>query len=142
MASHALFCMTKVCGGRPLTSPDEEQVESLLLRALAKPATPPLSGRDISKAASALSKLWPLCSRSSAPSAFAAALAGLDESCCADEVGEGLDAQAIVGVLHAHGTVGRAPTADSMRTLQRKAANKQPPSVVGCSSTIWRRLNS
>ena len=80
VASHAIYCFVKAASARPLSAEDVDCANKLLLRALARPATTPLSGRDVSKAASALGKLWGLCHSmedqvTADSSAFAAALA-------------------------------------------------------------------
>ena len=117
VASHALHCLGKLPGN---THNNPPPCVVKLLGALVA-AKPMLSAREISKAAWGLGKLvhegTPSDTRQNA-------LLALDAlSSRAADAADTLDAQAVATVLHAHGTLGSAPsTARVMRLLQRRIA--------------------
>ena len=125
VASHAVNVLAKLTLRGIVLPPSEEARTARLIDQLRGGACKHLNGREVSKAAWGLGKLWPCCSAmSTARDAIAKALTALAESCCAG--GGGLDAQAVVGVLHALGVVGHALHATSpetVRGLQRRMAS-------------------
>ncbi len=118
VASHAVNCAAKLCARLALTLAEEDRL-ARLVRVLERPARPPLNGREISKAAWALGKLWSYCSAASAREAIRSALLALAGAVAGDN-GE-LDAQAVVGTLHALGTVSLW-SQGAVRLLQRRVA--------------------